>query len=188
LILLHRVATGIASVIEWATKILVAVPASAALVMTVLISINVLLRYVLRNPLAFEFELVQVMLVGFIWLSQGYVFYKERYISVDVITSRFSWEVRTTLKIFGAVLSILYFGLVTKIGWDMALESFTLGIRSGYVSRFPVAPQQLILPVGAGLACLQLSVMVGRYSISLARARQRSRDGKQSVANHRQAV
>lgn len=181
-------ATGIASVIEWATKIVISVPAFCALVMTVLISINVLLRYVLRTPLAFEFELVQVMLVGFIWLSQGYVFHKERYISVDVVTSRFSWEVQTTLKIFGAVLSILYFGLVTKIGWDMALESFTLGIRSGYVSRFPVAPQQLILPVGAGLACLQLSVMVGRYSISLARARHRSRDGKQSVANHRQAV
>lgn len=188
MLLLQRVATGIASVIEWATKIIVAVPAFFALVMTALITINVLFRYVLRNPLSFEFELVQIMLVGFIWLSQGYVFHKERYISVDIITSRFSWEVQTTLKIIGAVLSIVYFGLVTKIGWDMALESFTLGIRSGYVSRFPVAPQQLILPVGAGLACLQLSVMVGRYSISLVRARHRNRDGKQSVANHRQAV
>ena len=185
MILLQRVVAGVASAIAWATKIVISVPASCALVMTVLISINVLLRYVLRNPLAFEFELVQVMLVGFVWLSQGYVFHKERYISVDVITSRLSWEVQTTLKIIGAVLGILYFGLVTKIGWDMTLESFTLGTRSGYVSRFPVAPQQLILPVGAGLACLQLLVMVGRYSISLARARHRSRDGKQSVANHR---
>lgn len=166
-------------VIERANHALIALPAFFAVVMTVLITVNVAMRYVFNQPLAFEFEAVQVMLLTFVWLTQGYIFSQGRSISVDFVATRLGPRTRIVINIIGCFIGILYFGMIAKVGWGMASKSFENGARSIYVSQFPIGPQQLVLSVGAGLACLQLLVMMGHYIVSLTgRARHERRPGK----------
>lgn len=156
-----------ATVVGWANRVLISIPAFFALFMTVLITVNVVLRYALGKPMDFEYETVQIMLLAFVWLAQPHVFARKRDISADFFVSRFSPKVQAGLKIASYIVSICYFGVIAKVGWQMTMESFQSNVRSIYTSHFPIGPQQLMLPVGAGLLCIQLVIMLCRSLASL---------------------
>lgn len=164
---LREIASVAVLVIDRANHALIVLPAFFAVVMTVLITVNVAMRYVFSKPLDSEFESVQVMLLTFVWLTQAYIFSEGRSISVDFIATRLGPRTQIVINIIGCFIGVLYFGMVAKVGWGMAVQSFENGARSIYVSHFPIGPQQLVLPVGAGLACLQLLVMIGHHIVSL---------------------
>jgi len=167
MLIIRRGISGAIRLIEVLNKVLMALPSVCAFVMTVMITVNVFLRYGFNSPLAFEFELVQVMMLAFVWLTQAYVFSQEREISVRFIAAKLSRNSQIVIKIIGCAIGVWYFGGMANSALSMAIRSMQLGTRSVFISRFPIGPQQLIIAIGAGLLCLQLLVIMGRHIISL---------------------
>jgi TRAP-type transport system small permease protein len=166
-IFFERIGNGIVRCIEKLGDLLISITSLFAFLMAMLITVNVILRYGFNKPLGFETEAVQIMLITFLWWNQAFIFRKERYISVDFIFIHFSPLMQMLIKLIGYTLGLIYFAVITRIALGMVLESYEIGSRSVYISRFYIWPQQLIVALGAGVLCLQLMGMIVHYVKSL---------------------
>jgi len=167
MILLLRIARRLVLIIETINHWLASATALIPIMMTILVTVNVLLRYVFRNPISFEYETVQVMLLGSLWLPQAYIFSKEKALKVELFFSKLSFKAQTIIKIFNNIIGIFYFAMITIACWKMAIYSFEIGSRSVHLSRFPMGPQQLLVVIGSGLLCLILFLRIAHNVVSL---------------------
>lgn len=171
MVFLRRVVRHLTFIIETISKVLTAVTGFLPIMMTILIALNVLLRYVFRSPMVFEYELVQVMLLASLWLPQAYIFHRDKAIRVELFFSTLGVKGQTGVKLIGHVIGIFYFAVITKACWEMAIYSFKTGSRSVHLSRWPMGPQQLVVVIGCGALCLMLLLKIGHSVASLMRPR-----------------
>lgn len=164
--ILKRMSANFVFGVEGLGKVLIVIPAVLGFFMVLLITVNVFLRYGFASPIKWEFEIVEDI-IAFVFLGLAYIHSKEKYIHVEILTERLSPKAQTILKIFGCVAGLVFFGFMTKGGWDYAWPALQTGLVSANISRLPVGPVRLMIPIGAGLLCLQLIIMLVRYIASL---------------------
>jgi TRAP-type transport system small permease protein len=91
----------------------------AAVIMTIMIFLQVIFRYVIKAPLSFSEELARYMFVWSVAMGSALALRKRQHIGVEVVVEWLPVRVRDKVKTVGGLFSLLFFGLLVWYGFVM---------------------------------------------------------------------
>lgn len=141
---------------NWSTAVACAIAMLALSLMAVIVTGDVILRYVFNAPSKWVVEISGYLLVVIVMMGLAYTQKERGHISVDIITSRLPKAVRPWVDlvtlVMGFALTIILIYLTAGDFWT----SITLKTVSDSVMAFPLAPWQAFIPVGLAILALLL--------------------------------
>lgn len=132
------------------------------LLMTVMVTVDVIVRNVTGHPITGVFELSQVALLIATFLVLGYVQYYDRQLKADIFSASTEGRTRAAFRLLDGALGFLFFGILVWTGsaeWIKALNGNFL--KRGLIDIPTVIPLG-VLVAGTTLALLSLSLSILR--------------------------
>jgi len=125
------------------------------LVLMVLTTIDVVLRYILGMPLKGAYEISEILFLSAVFLGMAYTQLFREHVNVDLFITRLSKHTNLVLETLMLLPALLIFGLLTWQGiiafWDALISG---EYRWGLI-RIPLWPARLMVPLGASFLCLR---------------------------------
>ena len=126
------------------------------------ISLDIVMRTTIRVSMPATLELVtRYYMILLALMPLGWVEWKNRMISVEVVTDLFGAVFKRWLDIAIALFSLVLYLLFTWATWDKAIDQYNIG---AYVTtlnqRLPVWPTYFVLPLSFGLAAFVCGVRI----------------------------
>ena len=122
---------------------------------------EVFMRYVVRKPPPWAWEICEVMLCLITFLGAAWLLRRKGHVSVDIVISRLGEKARTASAILTSLLGMVICLLITLAGIWITIDHFRAGITvPGYLD-IPKAPFLLIIPLG----CFMLTIEFLRQMI-----------------------
>jgi len=129
---------------------------------------DVIGRYLLKTPIIGTMERGQVLLGLMVFLSWGHTQIKKGHVSVELFVSRFSPRMQSITNFSTTFLTFLFFVLIIWRSTIEAVETHEAG-RVIYVIHWPLAPFQLVVPIGGIFLCLVLILEMIQYVSQISR-------------------
>ena len=129
----------------------------SVLVITLLITYDVAMRYFLGQPQIFVDELATFLLVVVIFWGLARTFRNDGHITVDLLTRKLRPDMRAGLRAMTFVLGVMFLAIVTWQTWETALRAYQIG-RVSTVMRYPLWIPQFCITLGLGLMLLAMLV------------------------------
>jgi len=123
--------------------------------MIFIMTFEVFMRYVWKDPTEWGTELVTFIFAGYILLGGGYTLLYKDHVNINVIYNRFSPRNRAILDLLTFLVFFLYAGILLLEGWKFAWDAIKIGRHSGTDWNPPLSPVLLTLPIGAFLMLVQ---------------------------------
>ena len=121
--------------------------------MVLLITSDVVLRYIFNRPIKGSFELVELMLVAITFLSLAYTQLQKEHVSVTLITEKLDSRAVSVLESAAYMLCLVIFVLIT---WQSVVRAEVLRAE-GTLSDLlliPIYPFMWIVVLGSAALCL----------------------------------
>ena len=131
------------------------------LAITLLVSMDVLMRFFLNEPQLFVDDLSCFLLVAVVFLGTGPTFYKGGHIRVDLMTSRLKRRAQSRLRVVTLSIGIAILGVIIYETTLSTLAAFETG-RVSAVMAWPLWPPMLFIPAGLVLMAFFLGVQMVR--------------------------
>ena len=111
---------------------------STAVVMTVMIFLQVIYRYVLGESLSFSEELARYMFIWSVAMGSALALRTRSHIGVEILVERLPASMAKPAKVLACVLSLVFYGMLIWYGFEMVgetmdQESAALELPMGYV-------------------------------------------------------
>ncbi len=111
---------------------------STAIVMTVMIFLQVIYRYVLGESLSFSEELARYMFIWSVAMGSALALKTRSHIGVELLVERLPKSLGTQAKVLACVISLIFYGMLIWYGFEMVgetmdQESAALELPMGYV-------------------------------------------------------
>jgi C4-dicarboxylate transporter, DctM subunit len=126
------------------------------LIMTLLTTADVFMRYVFNRPINGNFELQPMLLIGVVYLATASVQARKGHISLDLITSHVSGATQSALNLFGDIIFLIFTALIT---WQFGVATWKAWVIGDYFKglvHLPLWPPYLIITFGSALLSLRL--------------------------------
>lgn len=133
----------------------------ATLLMTALISFDVLMRYFLNQPQLFVDELAGFLQVLVVFWGLAYTFQVDGHIRVDLVTSHLPAPARAWLRVTTLAVGLALLGLVSWVTWQSAITAYDFG-RVSTVMLYPIWIPMLLIPTGIGLMAVAMVARLAR--------------------------
>lgn len=164
-----RRATDLLGVLERALTVIAAICLFAIMTLVV---VDVFMRYVLNSPLSFTYDLIGLyLLAGAFFLTLSDTLRVHAHVGVDVLASRFPPAGRRLSEIITALTGLFVFVLISKVGFDRALENYEQhDVLSGAIP-WPTWISAVLVPLGCGVLVLRLALQLVGHAVSLVSGR-----------------
>lgn len=139
-----------------------AVAMLALAIMTVIVTGDVILRYVFNAPTKWVGEISSFLMVVIVLMGLAYTQKERGHIKVDIILSRLPKAVRRWAELMILVISFVFTIILLYLTAGDFWLSVKWGTTSESVMAFPLAPWQAFIPIG--LAILALVLIWGIYT------------------------
>ena len=111
---------------------------STAFVMTVMIFLQVVYRYVLGESLSFSEELARYMFIWSVAMGSALALRTRSHIGVELLVERLPKSLGSYAKVLACVISLIFYGMLIWYGFEMVFETMeqespALEIPMGYV-------------------------------------------------------
>jgi len=126
-------------------------------VMSLLVFVAVLMRYLIASPLHFSDELVALLFSACVFLTIPYTFAMNLSIRVTLITDVLPARFRRISDILSTIGCVVFFLLLGYLSYNFASFSLMIDARSD-VTRLPVGLWMSIIPVSAFLTAIIIVV------------------------------
>ena len=133
--------------------------------------VEVVSRYVLKNPLILSDELGGYAMVAVSFLGLAFCAQDKGHIRITFIVERVGPGAAGWIRLFTLALGLVFIGIAAWVSWKFLGDSFTRDMRSNSLLRTPLKWPQMAMPIGFTLFAL---VLLGQ----LVRAVQRLRAGR----------
>lgn len=153
---------GFSSVINRLTTAGGQVSAFAVLAMALVITGDVMSRWLFGAPTPWAMESAGYLLVIAIPLALAYTLRVGGHIRVTVFVDRLPEKVQNWLKVITSILGLGYTILLCYLTSDQTAVSFTLKTTSGTVTEVIIWPFQVFIPMGLALISLLLILNIYR--------------------------
>ena len=153
------IASKIESGIHSVSKALHAVSSLVLFLMMVLMTVDVISRYLFKHAITGSIDFVVIMMVVFIFLSFAYTTYRRNHVRTDVLYELLSVRKRAMLDIITIGLSASIMILVT---WQLGARAIKIilnppGLSTAYFS-LPHYPFMILASICCGLMSLELLI------------------------------
>ena len=133
--------------------------------------VEVVSRYVLRNPLILSDELGGYAMVAVSFLGLAYCAQEKGHIRITFIVERLGSRITGWIRVGSLILGLAFIAVAAWVSWQFLADSFTRNMRSNSLLMTPLKWPQMAIPVGFTLFAL---ILLGQ----LVRALQRLRAGR----------
>lgn len=111
---------------------------TTAVIMTVLVFMQVVYRYLLEDSLSFSEELARYMFIWSVGMGSALALKTRSHIGVEVIVERLPKHLAYPAKIIVSVINLVFFAVLIWYGADMTIETMdqespALALPMGYV-------------------------------------------------------
>ena len=127
-----------------------------------LTQIEVITRYVLRQPLILCDEFGGYSLFAITFLGLAYCAKEKGHIRITFLVERMSAKASGWVRVLTLILGLIYIGIASKVSWDFLILSIKRGMKSNSWLMTPLYWPQMVLPVGCTLFFLVLVVQLVR--------------------------
>jgi len=142
---------------------------SVLVMMMLLVTMDVLLRYGVNRPVKGSFELIEFMMAIVLCLGMAYTGVGKGHVSVELLVSRFSPRAQAFIDSFNWLVSLSLFFLISWKSVEQAQVLKATHLTSS-VLYIPVFPFVLVVAFGSGLLCL---VFLVNFIDSVSRVRRK---------------
>lgn len=133
--------------------------ATALLLMMVLTVLDVVGRYLINRPFPGAAEMVQYLMITFIFLALPVVTLRNEHISISLVDSLLGPAGRKVQRILVSALCALVIGFLAVRFWSHALMLANNRDVIGYLN-LPVAPAAFLASIFCGMTVLALLLMI----------------------------
>jgi TRAP-type C4-dicarboxylate transport system permease small subunit len=133
----------------------------ATLALAVLISFDVLMRYLFDRPQLFVDEVGPFLLLLVVFGGAAQTFRLGGHVRVDLVTGHLPPPARAWLRVLTLAVGIAFLSAVMWVTVQSALTAFRYG-RVSAVMLYPLWVPMLLIPTGLGLMALAMAVALGR--------------------------
>ena len=133
-----------------------AVSGGIALVVTLLISLDVILRYIFRASIPASVEFTQVLLVLLVYLALGKAQEAKQHIRVEFVLEKLTPGMRRYWEIVVHLFALVFIVIVLWESVGGFIDSVSVMEYYGGAVRVPIYPARAAILVGCGLMTLQL--------------------------------
>jgi TRAP-type C4-dicarboxylate transport system permease small subunit len=133
---------------------------------------DVIMRYAFNKPFSWAYDLISIYLMAgvfFLVLSEAYA--SNAHVSVDILQQKFPASVKRLTEIVTCIVGIIVFSLIAWLGWLRAIDAFKSGDVMAGAIPWPMWPSIALVPFGAGLITLRLTLHLIGHVLSLATGR-----------------
>jgi TRAP-type C4-dicarboxylate transport system permease small subunit len=124
--------------------------------MTLLVTIDVTMRFLLGHGTKAAVEFSSYLLVLIIFFGLAYTQREGRHITVDALVKRFPGKVQDWFKVISLALFLSYTIILCWLTWSFFLASYKYKTTSLSALDVQVWPYQLFMPLGLALISLLL--------------------------------
>jgi len=158
-------AIDVLSVLERALTVIAA--ASLFAIMALVVA-DVFMRYVMNSPLSFTYDLIGLYLMaGVFFLTLSDTLRVHAHVGVDILLSRAPPAGRRMSEIVTALTGLFVFVLVSKVGFERALENYEQhDVLAGAIA-WPTWISAALVPFGCGVLVLRLTLQLVGNVLSL---------------------
>jgi len=125
-------------------------------------SFDVIGRYFFNKPIKGAYEVSEILLAGIVFFGLAYALAMGGHVTVDTFVALFRPRVRGIVGFSVSAIAFIIFVLIGWEGTELAIKSWE-NHRLIDVLFVPIAPFQLLVPMGALSVCLELIVQMFRY-------------------------
>ena len=131
------------------------------LLITLLISFDVLMRYFFDAPQLFVDELASYLQIFIIFGGLAYTFVSGGHVRVDLLTNSLSPVRRARLRVVTLAISCALILIVTWVTLQTTLTAFDYG-RLSAVMLYPLWLPMMFIPLGLGFFAIAISIALVR--------------------------
>lgn len=129
------------------------------------ITYEVLARYLFRWPTVWEIEAAVFLLIFSTFVGSTYTLKHGGHISMDMVSQKLNPRSRAYLEVVTSLASLVFCIFVTVKGWEMWWEAYIQGWASDSIWAPPLWIPYLFLPVGFTCMSLQfVALIAGRLA------------------------
>ena len=146
--------------VRWVERVSYGTGYAAGLVLLaiiVLTMVEVVSRYVLKNPLILSDELGGYALVAVTFLGLAYCAQGKGHIRITFIVERLSPLTAGRIRVVSLLLGLVLVAVAAWVSWRFLGDSFTRDMRSNSMLRTPLKWPQMVMPVGFTLFALVIA-------------------------------
>jgi len=155
-----RKRSGIVNVINMLSKIMGILGAYGTLIMVLIITYDVLMRYFLNMPTTWAFEFSEYLLIVVFFCGSSYCLLYDRHVSVDLITSRLPTLARSILELIADIVGMVFCLILTWQSWIFFWPAYEGGWRSDTILSVPLVYPYFFMTSGLSILTLQYFVKV----------------------------
>lgn len=135
------------------------------IVLMLIVTYEVVMRYVFNRPTQWSLELNGFIFCTLVAFGGAYTMLTAGHVNVDIIYNRFNLRTRSIISLITFTLAFLFLGMVLWSGWGYASKAMAWGETSGSAWNPPIWPIKFLVPVGAFLLLTQVIVTYIRFFI-----------------------
>ena len=144
------------SVIDWINETVGRIVSLLAGVFAAIIIYDVFMRYVMKQPTPWAFDLTKMTFGFYFIMLGGYALRHQAHVRVDLLTAAMKPKLRRWVEIAGYVIFFFPFAIVfTLYSWQFGLRSLAQGEKTYGAVQLPVYPIKLAMGVAAVLLLIQ---------------------------------
>ena len=129
---------------------------------TVLIVVEVFMRYVVGRPPMVADEFSAYMLVAMSYLGAAYTFREGGHVRITAFVSRLPTRVSNWLRVVTLAAGLIFSIVLTKSSYDLMAVSFKFKMASATWLNFPQQGPQMTLAIGFTILSLLLAVELAK--------------------------
>ncbi len=118
--------------------------------------VEVVTRYVFRQPLILCDEFGGYSLFAICFLGLSYCAREHGHIRITFLVERMPSKAGNWVRVGTLSLAVFYAGIASKVSWDFWVASFQRNMRSNSWLMTPLKWPQMVLPIGFSLLTLVL--------------------------------
>ncbi|TKW63148.1 MAG: TRAP transporter small permease subunit [Paracoccus denitrificans] len=144
------------SVIDWINEAVGRIVSLLAGVFAAIIIYDVFMRYVMKAPVPWAFDLTKMMFGFYFIMLGGYALRHQSHVRVDLLTATMKPRLRRWVEIAGYLIFFFPFAIVFALySWQFGLRSLAQGEKTYGAVQLPVYPIKLAMGVAAILLLIQ---------------------------------
>ena len=129
----------------------VEISAWIALILTCLVSFDVILRYIFKQSIPGSMEITQALMTFMVYLVLGAVQEKKDHIRIDFFIERIPPKVRKYWEVVVCIVGLAFLAFLLIYVWESFYSSFEMKEYYGGQIRIPIYPARAAIFVGVGL-------------------------------------
>jgi len=154
----YRKRLRIVNIVNVLSNIMGILGAYGTLIMVLIVTYDVLMRYFLNMPTIWAFEFSEYLLIVVFFCGSSYCLLHDRHVSVDLITSRLPIRVGKILEFIANIVGMTFCLILTWQSWIFFWPAYEGGWRSDTILSVPLVYPYFFMTSGLTILTLQYFV------------------------------